>query len=673
MLNFNSSTLNKNLNSITKSAGGLPAGIKIVRIQGLQALSSTGLLDGIRAMASRIFKTQPWRKPGERSECLYNTKNNAQTHYIIAIKNDNGTPIGKKLKSLDKMNAAPAPTTLANPAEKAAPPPDTPPTTLKRDIPSSSNITPPIPPLPQNITLAPDGRETHKTNDPKINNYQANHSSWDHNRLLTATKVDEVTRILRASHPIGILGEIVVKQCPPSDRRIEQKFEESLTRMQDEDRRRKCNPNSLPECSPKSRDLAEKRLRAANILLKNKDRRSACHYDIISTGPPITRSTRCPIDIGALKEYAASNAGAKIIITNKKHQQHFNKKTIRYVITEFLDNVTPEDDDNNTGYIDIHYSHGRRTAALVATGWFTGGREYAKNADPFKLPRRLRNLALRRFGHDFDDSASYPRAALFVIQIHKHLAGILLGGENGGNRNEIMKKMGDIIFPISMNDVDKRSKIKHLINLLDMDGTYGGWRMIHNIPSSVSLGDPKSDGPHLTLASGDVFSVKRYFTQQPQRTEWIALCFPHLLELEEFWHLSNHGETEPPRTLKSDILAEHEAISRTAKVLWAINGGHDWLSLQHDGVVIALRDGTSKSQASSSLSHVSSASLGYFQPVEPKPMETDSPLPTPDVLHACYRSRDLGMAPAGGGRGGSISNNTSLCRKPFSGISGRGC
>ena len=103
-----------------------------------------------------------------------------------------------------------------------------------------------------------------------------------------------------------------------------------------------------------------------------------------------------------------------------------------------------------------------------------------------------------------------------------------------------MKKIGDIILPIAMDTVtDKRSKIKHLINLLDMDGTYGGWRMIHNIPSSVSLGDPKSDGPHLTLASGDVFSVKRHLTQQPQRTEWIALCFPHLLELEEFWHFSS--------------------------------------------------------------------------------------------------------------------------------------
>ena len=161
--------------------------------------------------------------------------------------------------------------------------------------------------------------------------------------------------------------------------------------------------------------------------------------------------------------------------------------------------------------------------------------------------------------------------------------------------------------------------------------------------------------------------------QQQKRTEWIALHYPHPLELEEFWRASSHGETAPSRTLKSDILAEYEAISRTAKVSWAINDGHDWLSLQHDGVVIALRTGISKSQASLSLTSASSASLGYFQPVELKIMETDSPLPAPAVLNACDRMGDLRAASEGGVRGGNISNNTSLCRKLFSGISDRLC
>ena len=56
-------------------------------------------------------------------------------------------------------------------------------------------------------------------------------------------------------------------------------------------------------------------------------------------------------------------------------------------------------------FIDIEYKFSNRTTTLVATGWLTGGREYAIGADPFKLPRNIRNVALKRFGFDFDDEA----------------------------------------------------------------------------------------------------------------------------------------------------------------------------------------------------------------------------------------------------------------------------
>ena len=59
ILSFSSSTLKKNLNSITEHAGGGGQGIKILKVKGLQGLSSTGLLEGIRAMSSRILKKQP--------------------------------------------------------------------------------------------------------------------------------------------------------------------------------------------------------------------------------------------------------------------------------------------------------------------------------------------------------------------------------------------------------------------------------------------------------------------------------------------------------------------------------------------------------------------------------------------------------------------------------------
>ena len=40
------------------------------------------------------------------------------------------------------------------------------------------------------------------------------------------------------------------------------------------------------------------------------------------------------------------------------------------------DNTVPE-----VGFIDIEYKHSNRTAGLVASGWLTGGREYAVGAD----------------------------------------------------------------------------------------------------------------------------------------------------------------------------------------------------------------------------------------------------------------------------------------------------
>ena len=38
-----------------------------------------------------------------------------------------------------------------------------------------------------------------------------------------------------------------------------------------------------------------------------------------------------------------------------------------------------------------------------------------------------------------------------------------------------------------------------------------------------------------------------------------------------------------------DVLCEWEAIAREAMLQWAVHEAHDILSLQHDGIVFALR------------------------------------------------------------------------------------
>ena len=61
------------------------------------------------------------------------------------------------------------------------------------------------------------------------------------------------------------------------------------------------------------------------------------------------------------------------------------------------------------------------------------------------------------------------------------------------------------------------------------------------------------------------------------------------MELVGHWNHTEGGSSEPARTLKSDVLCEWEAIAREAMLRWAVREAHNVLSLQHDGVVFALR------------------------------------------------------------------------------------
>ena len=124
-----------------------------------------------------------------------------------------------------------------------------------------------------------------------------------------------------------------------------------------------------------------------------------------------------------------------------------------------------------------------------------------------------------------------------------------------------------------------------------------------------------------------------------------------MLDLVTYWKgVEGGGSAVPERTLKSDVLCEWEAISRSAKIRWAEEQGHDWLSLQHDGVVIAFRPGIVPESARHALEEVCRRALGYAQPVEFKQMEVDDdPSPPPPVepargrRPATVRGRGVGV------------------------------
>ena len=228
--------------------------------------------------------------------------------------------------------------------------------------------------------------------------------------------------------------------------------------------------------------------------------------------------------------------------------------------------------------------------------------------------------------------------------MHRALAAQFL--RSASNRESILKQVYERLLPPTMPDSKRRKLAKQLFCTVEMDGSYGGWRAEHNIPPDASLGDEGGDGPYVQLPDGSPpFPVRRYFKQQPERTAWLADQLPAMLELVTYWkRAQGNGGDHPERTLKSDVLSEWEAISRTAKVRWAEENGHDWLSLQHDGVVIALRPNSDPDEACKELKAACCLALGYDQPVEVKDMEVDDdPSPPPTVQPACDRR------PAGGG------------------------
>ena len=124
-----------------------------------------------------------------------------------------------------------------------------------------------------------------------------------------AIDTDEVTRILRASHDIGVLGELLSSQ-PPSDTRIEQAYTSAMSRLAHYDMR--PDPHRSPLKRTRARAAAERALKEAYYKLRNPSARKRVHQRLVAAERPVTHHVRCPVDIRALREYANSAAGLTV-------------------------------------------------------------------------------------------------------------------------------------------------------------------------------------------------------------------------------------------------------------------------------------------------------------------------------------------------------------------------
>ena len=168
---------------------------------------------------------------------------------------------------------------------------------------------------------------------------------------------------------------------------------------------------------------ARARACAACLLLSDGTRQRAKAQELITRGlKPTTSEVECPVNRRALERYVArAGADADVMQLDKRGRP---RGTLRELVQAFLVRLHGRDS------VRLQYQHSLLGAELVSAGFVLASREYAYGgqADPFRLPRAVREVALARRGHDMDDSASYPRACLDVFRTGKAESRVFLSG-----------------------------------------------------------------------------------------------------------------------------------------------------------------------------------------------------------------------------------------------------
>ena len=298
------------------------------------------------------------------------------------------------------------------------------------------------------------------------------------------------------------------------------------------------------------------------------------------------------------------------------------------------DTVTPND---TIAWLDLRYGYGAKSmmgARLVAAGHVRLPREYATTTDPFLgFGRVTKEVALARFGHDFDDSACYPNITRAFIPVGSDMANLFTA-----HTKAILEAIGLYYFPNLSDDLkEARDRAKGLCHSLDNDGTIYGFCDTYSLPKSGAGFKPPA---RLTipLPGGMRFNLQVFIDEKAAQTAWVARQRPRMLEI-----VNAFGDrARPGATVRSFINQDFEGKNRRAKILWARRHRQFPLSNQHDGVFIGLDANHAPRTVADALTAEVSATCGYEQPVEVKPLEHARPGCVPYTWPAQLKSTFVG-------------------------------
>ena len=168
-----------------------------------------------------------------------------------------------------------------------------------------------------------------------------------------------------------------------------------------------------------------------------------------------------------------------------------------------------------------------------------------------------------------DDDGSHPRASAHLIDAGRELVQRFLGSTNGVEHRElVLSAIGERFFP--REDVPtRRKRAKQLINMLEMDGSFQDWCYEWGVPT-YSLEQPALT---VDLPDGTAFDVASFIRIQPARTTWLTQTCSRAFSYTQQMCAHLPGHDHPERTLKSYVLQEAEAVSRTVKIALAERAG----------------------------------------------------------------------------------------------------